>query len=100
MRLLYLSAPGDVTEKGGLQRYTRDIGTAMAARGHDVRWVHAGNDVLSHMRLRDRIPGPSYWDSFYFRRGTPIQDYRFHQILARHVASACASFAPPCARRS
>jgi phosphatidylinositol alpha-1,6-mannosyltransferase len=95
MKILYLTAPGDASAAGGIQRYSRDVGDAMSARGHDVRWLHSDpNEVFAHLAWRDRCPAPAYWDRFYFRRRTPVQDYRFHQNTARRVADTCAAFHP------
>jgi phosphatidylinositol alpha-1,6-mannosyltransferase len=95
MKVLYLPAPGRASAVGGIQRYAGDVATAMAERGHEVRWLHCRPDeVFANLDWRDRIPRPPYWRRFYFLRGTPVQNYRFHQNTARRVKAACASFKP------
>jgi len=95
MRILYLAAPEVHTSRGGIQRYARDVGEAMAARGHDVHWLRWQPDAaLADLSLRDRVPAPTYWHPFYFQRGAYVQDYRFHQRAARDVARACGEFRP------
>lgn len=95
MRILYLSAPADIVKLGGIQRYEHDVGEAIAARGHDVRWLPCRPaEALTQLTWRDRVPAPAYWTSFYFWRRTYFEDFRFHQHTARRVRDACRDFAP------
>jgi phosphatidylinositol alpha-1,6-mannosyltransferase len=95
MKILYLTAPGDPAASGGIQRYSREVGAAMAARGHEVQWLYAHpGEVFATLHWRDRVPLPPYWNRFYFLRGTPVQDFRFHQAMARRVAARCRAFRP------
>jgi phosphatidylinositol alpha-1,6-mannosyltransferase len=95
MKILYLTAPGDPAAAGGIQRYARDVGNAMAGRGHEVRWLHCRPaEILASLRWQDRLPRPRYWNRFYTLRHTPVQDYRVHQAAEHRVRAVCREFGP------
>ena len=95
MRILYVSAPVAAERRGGIQRYEREVGDAIAGRGHQVRWLRCPPAAaLAYLTFRDRIPTRAYWTPFYFWRRNYVEDYRFHRHMARLVRRECASFAP------
>lgn len=96
MRILYLNPPGDIHRNiGGIETYAREIAAAMAQRGHSVHALDLEpKAVLARSGLRELLPKPAYRQRYYLWRTGYVDNFRYHQTLARITSKAIADFRP------
>jgi glycosyltransferase involved in cell wall biosynthesis len=97
VRILYVTPlSADGCGVGGVQTYARALPAAMAALGHEVRFVHADPlQIMSSLTVGDRIPRPRWLrHRYYFWRSMYAMDYRYQTALGRLSRRAVREFSP------
>lgn len=96
MRILYVAPPGALSNAhGGIETYARELIAGMRQRGHSVEvLVCDPGTLLAQLSWEDRVPRWRFRQRYYFWRRFHLQDYRYHNALARVTRKALRQFEP------
>jgi glycosyltransferase involved in cell wall biosynthesis len=90
MRILYIAPPGAASNAfGGIETYARDLCEGIRSRGHVVDVLICDPAaLLANLTAFDRIPRWALRQRYYFWRAFFLQDFRYHNALARVTRDA------------